>query len=287
MEFKPYFHLQQERFVADYCQLSGRAHLNVAGFHVVAKRRKWLGYVNAFIYAPEAMRDFTPEDAKAFGKWLSDNSVGNGVIYSSQKMDFLPLAEASTGGTLFLDLSRPEDELRANLEQRCRTAIKKAEKGGVTVEFEDGAECLDAWYGIYTQLGVDRRFSRQDLPVLRGLMEKGWGRLFTVKLHKQLLGGVYCVFAGGYAIPLAAAIGGNADSRRLSPGNLLFWEIIRHYKQLGGACLDFMSANDDPNHGPTRFKRSFGGQFVRMYHYALVGSRWRHWLYALVEKHVR
>ena len=68
--------------------------------------------------------------------------------------------------------------------------------------------------------------------ILMGLMNKGWGKLFTAWCGGQLLGGAFFLFRE-YCIPLAAGFGICPECRRYSPGNLVFGEAIKYAKGQG------------------------------------------------------
>jgi len=257
----------------------------VSAFNVLTRRHPIVGYVNAYLYSPEIIRSFTEKDANELRFWMRSKGIGQTFVYSSHKYPFLKNPE-SNGGTLFLDLTQSEETLWSNLEQRCRTAIRKAKRNNLTVYIGGGAEYLRQWYAIYSNLAENRGFSVQPEKVLMGLMNKGWGNLFTAWCGGQLLGGVFFLFRE-YCIPLAAGFGIGPECRRYSPGNLVFWEAIKYAKEQGLYFFDFMGANDDPNHGPTKFKRSFGGEFIRIYKYSINGSPIKKWLYNVAVKSKR
>ena len=272
-----WYHLQDETFVKSYCQLTGQSVYKVAGYNVLTRKHSVIGYVNAYLYSPEIVKDFTELDANEFRRWMRYKKIGQGWIFSSRKYPFLINSE-SHGGTLFLNLTQSEETLWNNLEQRCRTAIRKAEKNNMKININDGSQHFEKWYVIYSRLAQRRNFPVQSSNVLLGLLNKGYGKLFTAWYRENLLGGVFFLFRE-YCIPLAAGFGSGQEYRKYSPGNLLWWEAIKYAKAQGLTFFDFMGANDDPNHGPTKFKRSFGPEFVRMYKYTLDGFVMKKWLF--------
>lgn len=277
-----WLHFQDDEFVKEFCALSEQSFYKVAGFNVLTRRHPYIGYVNAYLYSPELINDFTESDAQELKCWLRHKKIGQAFIYSSRKYPFLKKPE-SRGGTLFLDLTQDEETLWKNLEARCRKAVRKAEKNEVLVDFDNGEKYLEEWHVIYSNLAHERKFSTYSSALLLGLMNKGWGKLFIAKHREKLLGGVFFLFRG-YCIGLAAGFGSGPAYRKYSPGNLLFWQAIKYAKMQGLPFFDFMGANDDPNHGPTQFKRSFGGEFVRIYKYTLDGWIMKKWLYNMVKK---
>lgn len=271
------YHLQDETFVKTYCQLTGQSLYKVAGYNVLTRKHPVIGYINAYLYSPEIVKDFTEVDADELKRWLRCKNIGQVFIYSSRKYPFLKNPE-SDGGTLFLNLTLSEEMLWNNLEQRCRTAIRKAEKSNIKINVNDGSKYFKEWYVIYSKLAEDRNFSVQSSNVLLGLLNKEYGKLFTAWDGEKLLGGVFFLFRE-YCIPLAAGFGSGREHRKYSPGNLLWWEAIKYAKAQGLTFFDFMGATDDPNHGPTKFKRSLGGEFVRIYKYTLDGFIMKKWLF--------
>lgn len=282
IQVHPYFkgfcyHLQDETFVKSYCQLSGQSLYKVAGYNVLTRKHPVIGYVNAYLYSPEIVKDFTEFDANEFRHWMRYKKIGQGFIFSSRKYPFLINPE-SDGGTLFINLTPSEEMLWNNLEQRCRTAIRKAEKNNIKINVNDGSKYFKEWYVIYSGLAENRKFPMQSDKILLGLMNQGWGKLFTAWCGENLLGGVFFILRE-YCIPLAAGFGAGPEYRKYSPGNLVWWEAIKYAKAQGLTFFDFMGASDDPNHGPTKFKRSLGGEFVRIYKYTLDGFVMKKWLF--------
>jgi hypothetical protein len=275
-----WYHLQDETLVKTYCQLSGQSLYKVAGYNVLTRKHPVIGYINAYLYSPELVKDLTEDDANELKRWLRSKNIGRAFIYSSHKYPFLKNPE-SDGGTLFLSLASSEETLWNNLEQRCRTAIRKAEKSNLKININDGSKYFKEWYAIYSKLAEDRNFPAQSSDVLLGLLNKDYGKLFTAWDREKLLGGVFFIFKE-YCIPLAAGFGSSQEYRKYSPGNLLWWEAIKYAKAQGLTFFDFMGATDDPNHGPTKFKRSLGGEFVRTYKYTLDGFVMKKWLFNIL-----
>jgi hypothetical protein len=271
-------HLQDETFLKPYCQLAGLSLYKVAGYNVWTRKHPVIGHVNAYLYCPEIVKDFTEFDADELRCWLRHKKIGQVFIFSSLKYPFLINPE-SDSGTIFFNLTQSEETLWNNLEPRCRKAIRKAVKNNIKININDGNQHFEKWYAIYSGLAENRQFPMQSYKTLLGLMNQGWGKLFTAWCGEHLLGGVFFITLREYCIPLAGGFGSGPEYRQYSPGNLLFWETIKYAKAQGLTFFDFMGATDDPNHGPTKFKQSFGGEFVRIYKYTLDGFVMKKWLF--------
>jgi lipid II:glycine glycyltransferase (peptidoglycan interpeptide bridge formation enzyme) len=161
------------------------------------------------------------------------------------------------------------------MEGRCRTAIRKAEKSGVTVVRETGRECIAPYYEILSALYAAQgrstpnprefylelwdRFSRRGLIVLTARHESATiaGALL---LHDRDT--VY--YLNGCSLHA---------HNHLNPNSLIQWEAIQLAKTSGAHRYDFVGSDIERL---AKFKRSFGGAEVAYTLIEHAGSRWVH-----------
>ena len=176
--------------------------------------------------------------------------------------------------TRILDLSRSEDELRADLKRKHRQYINKAERDGITVEWLDGAadaattaRALEDFYRIYAATAERAGFVAR----VPAYYERAW-RLFASGGRARLLFAVQdgervaTLFHFVCGRRVAEAFGGMTDAGAESRANyLLKWEAIRGFRTEGRASYDLWGIATG---GIAQFKEGFGGE-VRRY----VGAR--------------
>jgi CelD/BcsL family acetyltransferase involved in cellulose biosynthesis len=156
--------------------------------------------------------------------------------------------------TFELDLRLSEDEIWAGFKSTCRTAIRKAEKSGVTVEEAHDLAFADEYHAQLRDV-----FAKRSLPppygveFVRELIRRvePTGRLLLLRARN---GAGECIATGIYPGHGAMAyFWGGASWRQdqtLRPNDLLMWSAIRHWRARGVAVFDFGGAGD--------YKRKFG-----------------------------
>lgn len=176
--------------------------------------------------------------------------------------------------TWVLDLSAPEDELRAAMHPKTRYNIGLAERKGVTVRSSRDADAVATFHAF-----------------VRSVNEREGIRSYSASYYRTMLqvlgddGSAELLMAYADAVPIAGAIlnhygdtttynhGGSSDAHRnLMAPHLLQWTAIRRAQERGMRLYDFrgVAASDDPHDpwaGMTRFKKGFGG-----YPESLVGT---------------
>lgn len=169
-----------------------------------------------------------------------------------------------------LNISRPEDQLLAEMKQKGRYNIKIAEKGGVTISSSGnpGRE-LDEFYEQYSKTGKRHRISYRGKSYFEALLEilgkSGYAKAYVAYAGKTALASAIILFYGSSALYLYG--GSSEEKRNLMAPYLLHWAIIKEAKEKGLAEYNFLGVaeNENPKHpwaGITRFKKQFGGQQV-------------------------
>ena len=168
-----------------------------------------------------------------------------------------------------LDLTRSEEELRADLKRKHRQYVNKAERAGLRVEWLDAAtdetamrQALDDFYAIYdvtaTRAGFVARAPSYYERVWRLFAPGGRARLlFAVEDGVR----VATLFHFVVGPKVAEAYGGMTDAGAASRANyLLKWEAIRGFRAEGRTSYDLWGIATG---GIAQFKEGFGGEVHR------------------------
>ncbi|MDY7077834.1 MAG: peptidoglycan bridge formation glycyltransferase FemA/FemB family protein [Chloroflexota bacterium] len=191
--------------------------------------------------------------------------------------------------TILLDLTSSPDELLAAMKSKWRYNVRLAVRKGVTVRRGVLAD-LPLLYEMYTETATRDGF------VIRpeGYYRDAWGAFVEAGLAQPLIAEVegepvamvlvFC-FAGRAWYMYGASL---AVHRERMPNHLLQWEAMRWAREQGCTVYDMWGAPDvlddsDPLWGVYRFKRGFGGEFVRhIGAWDFPVSRPGYWLYTNV-----
>lgn len=162
---------------------------------------------------------------------------------------------AHPGGTYLVDLARPEEELLAGMAARTRTYVRRAARTGLIAEEVTGPEFADEYHAQLTEV-----FARQGLAPTYGV-DRVRSLIRTVGPSGQLL---LLRVRGPEGEPLATAVSigrgplavnwGTASSRAagsLHPNDLLWWEMLRRWRERGATCFDMGGRGD--------YKAKYGG----------------------------
>lgn len=163
-----------------------------------------------------------------------------------------------------VQLDVPKDELLSTYRAEARTAVKKAIKQGVEIaeceRFEEYYEILKK--NLKMRHNVSPTHSLEELIKLKRMFP-GKIRLWGAFLGEKLIAGV-CNFSANAKVVLAFYISHDEDYQEYRAVNLLFYEIMKRYKDEGFKFLDFgiFTVNMDPNWGLGRFKENFGARGI-------------------------
>ena len=150
--------------------------------------------------------------------------------------------------TFELELGRPEDEIWAGFKSTCRTAIRKAQKSGVTVEQASGSAFAEEYYAQLQDV-----FARQSLPppysaeLVRELVARlePTNRLLLLRARNAA---VVTIATGIFpSHGRMAYFWGGASWRQfqsMRPNDLLMWSAIRYWREHGADVFDFGGAGD-------------------------------------------
>jgi hypothetical protein len=176
-------------------------------------------------------------------------------------------AMAAPYGTLIIDLNQPEEALWTNLHSKHRNVIRNAMNKGV--EIRCGLEHLSTAYEL-----TRGTLKRSKL----GFMSFGEFERFVSGLHENVK--IFVAFYQGSpqgcaALPFSShsayyLYGGSVSNPLTGAMNLLQWEAIRTFRNLGVKRYDFVGVRINPEkdskqEGLMAFKQRFGGQLTQGY----------------------
>lgn len=158
--------------------------------------------------------------------------------------------------TIVVDTCLTEEELWAALEGRCRTAIRKAEQLGVTVQEAADTTTLGAVVElVFAARGLRSGYEEAFPPGLQTLD----GLAAEVHSTVAICGGEEVGALVSLVHDRAGLIwqGGVLPAARATHANvMLYWDAIRWAHSAGAVSVDLVGLPDD---GIRRFKSQFGG----------------------------
>lgn len=193
------------------------------------------------------------------------------IIYQSKYSNYIDFALIKNGFTYLkrdvssvVQLDVDEDKLLHTYRPEARTAVNKAVKKGIKImeceEFEEYYKILEK--NLKLRHNVTPTHTLPELLKLKKIFPDKI-RLWGAFLGDKLIAGV-CNFSANEKVVLAFYISHNEDYQEYRAVNLLFFEIMKKYKEEGFKFLDFgiFTVNMDPNWGLGRFKENFGARGI-------------------------
>lgn len=187
--------------------------------------------------------------------------------------DFPTVSKRIPFGNYVLDLTLSEEVLFANMNTKCRTAIRHAIKNDVVVK-TGGIEHYDDFVTI-----ANETWERSDQQVtnlkeqFKELQLMGvHGKAFFAFKEQDLQCAIIFYFSKNLCYPIYA---GSKTHQINGATNLLYWEVIKYMRNEGVKSFSFVGARieEDKNskyHSIQRFKESFGGDLKRGFLFKVV-----------------
>ena len=178
--------------------------------------------------------------------------------------------------TVILDITKPEDQILADMKQKCRYNIRLAQKKGVTVRTWDD---ISAFHEMMMVTGGRDNFGVHSKEYYQRAYDlfhpKGTCELLLAEYEGKPLASLM-IFANGKRAWYVYGASNNEERNRM-PTYLLQWEAILWAKARGCEEYDLWGVPDeneetleaqfDSRHdglwGVYRFKRGFGGELKR------------------------
>ncbi len=165
--------------------------------------------------------------------------------------------------TAWIDLCQDEEALRTALKPSWRSGLRKAEKAGLSVEWDETGETLPL---ILTNYQLDKAKKGYDGPSVRILRQMAKifapeGRFLAGRaiLENRPIAAILILCHGSSA---TYQIGWSLDEgRKVAAHNLLLWQAVCTLKAKGIKDFDLGGFNDDAE-GIKKFKQGMGGETV-------------------------
>lgn len=210
-----------------------------------ALRAKWRPHRRGFLFV-------TPE--------LMDNAKAQSILRAAG------FRRTVTGySTIWLDLSRTEEALRAGLDGKWRNALSAAERTTLKIDFSRDGSSLDWLMAQHDAFRRDRRFSASPGRFLKtvhdGLPETN--RLVVRALQgKDPVAGALFLRHGTCA---TYEVGWAGDKgRETNAMNRILWEGMLALKSDGVGALDLGGVDGMRASGVARFKLGLGGELTTL-----------------------
>ena len=151
--------------------------------------------------------------------------------------------------------------------RNVRQKINQANQNGVFVEKAKNENDFNEWWKLYEVAVRTKEFQAQKYSLVHDLFNNSdISRLILAKCEDKIISGMFLLLNKGILRWLSAM---DSNVGRYRPNNLLEWEIIKWGKDQGYAYYDMGGAIINKNHGPTEFKKSFGGEYRELYTYRI------------------
>lgn len=168
--------------------------------------------------------------------------------------------------TFILDLTKPEEQLLAEMKPKTRYNLRLAQKHGVVIAEDNSPRAFAAYLKLTMETTTRQGFYSHTPDYHRQMWETlqpaGIAHLFTATYQDQILATyLFFVFNQVLYYPYGAS---TRDHREVMPTYALFWEAIKFGKSLGCQKFDMWGASgpnptpNDPWLGFHRFKEGFG-----------------------------
>ncbi|NYZ17875.1 GNAT family N-acetyltransferase [Azospirillum sp. RWY-5-1] len=166
--------------------------------------------------------------------------------------------------TVWLDLTKPVESLRAGFSTTWRQRLKAAEKAGLVIDIDAEAKNLPWLMKQEHDQAAAKGFRAMTGPLavrLRNALVKADG----VMMVAALAGGepVASALFYGHGRSATYQVGwSNEAGRRSHAMRLVLWRAMQAWKERGAVALDLGGINPDSAPGVTEFKTAMGGEAV-------------------------
>ncbi len=169
--------------------------------------------------------------------------------------------------TLYLDLTRDENDILAGMDRRTRYNVNLAGRKGVAVRAGNAPEDLRVFYRLLEATIERKRFLVHALPYYEKVLELFGpaSAVLVAEYDGEPLAAAFVLAFGRYAYYAHAASA--ATRRELKATNKVVWEAVRWAKRAGYEVFDFWGIPREPSprnplYGVYTFKKGFGGETV-------------------------
>lgn len=170
--------------------------------------------------------------------------------------------------TFIIDLAPDLDALRAGLNGKWRTDLRRGERGNVNIIRSSAPDAFRKFQPLLQALAGQKGFTApQDANFFAQVAQKieehkiGDERLVVHLAYNEdrLIGGHIGAFSGDMAVYLLGAT--NDEGRDMRASFLLQWAVIEYAKSMGMRYYDLGGVDEADNPSVYRFKKRMGGVY--------------------------
>jgi len=255
-EWKGTFEIwQDQKFGKVYARDTNKLKLFLDNMQVFVSRKPLIGNTSLYVYCPPQDGEEWIKDLLSLARMLR---VGRIWIYTIEEVPTFRQFVQQEAFTFILDLTLTKEEIWKKLKKGLRNEIRRAKKKGVIVREAKTSEDFDNWYGIYNTTASAKGFGSQPYDLVRDLFKRAdLSKLFITLVENKIVGGMFFL-TGNY--PMYWLSGFDREYRHLNVGALNMYEAVLRFKNTGYRLLDLGGAVLNREHGPTFFKKKFGGE---------------------------
>lgn len=162
--------------------------------------------------------------------------------------------------TFVLDLSKPEDELQAQMARKTRQYIRKSAADGVVVQADSDGQYFDEIIQVYKGTAARAKFGLQSEKYYKSLLDNlgDNNAVYVAKVDGRVEAFLWVATCAQTAFELYGGVSAIGEEKRAN--YTLKWTLMRDLKARGVTYYDF---NGNLHDGVGRFKQSFGPELVQ------------------------
>ena len=168
--------------------------------------------------------------------------------------------------TIWLDLRRNEEQLLKDLNKKWRNTLRKAEKSGLDIEWDDRGKHLPWLLNVYETDKQDKSYKGAPAKFISTLAkytvpEKNMIIGRALKDEKPVAAILLLVHGSGATYQIGWT---SPDGRETAAHYLLLWDALEILKNRGVKDFDLGGVNDESAKTVKKFKQNMGGELVRL-----------------------
>jgi lipid II:glycine glycyltransferase (peptidoglycan interpeptide bridge formation enzyme) len=188
--------------------------------------------------------------------------------------------------TYIVELDKNEEDLWNNVHQKHRNVIRNAVNNGVEILI--GEAEIEKCYQILntTMRNAGLKFLSREEFIRLSQSVKDNIEIFYSKFKNEIQGCAVYLYSNH---SVYYSYGGNISHPILGANNLLHWEAIKHFKNIGVKYYNFVGARINPKPGSKlegiqRFKKRFGTETHVGYLWKYIYTHWKYKLFITLLK---
>lgn len=189
---------------------------------------------------------------------INPNVFTDNIYYNQLSLkNFIKKSLPYNHRTIFLNLNRNIDEIRMSFKQRFRKTLNRAERNGIEIVSGTDQQLFNDFITLYDNLIERKKFKPNVSPIPfiefnKKLDSKFKSVVFVAKVDGQPVSALIGSGIGSTGIALFSAT--NETGMKVGASNLLHWERIKWFKEIGCRRYDLGGVNPDTNKSVYEFK---------------------------------